>query len=419
MSCSPKFQSLPLLLLVCIHLVPVRAAEPAAPAATEPKPAVQPSATVTGELWDNVSGGLHSGSHWNTLVDLGLTFDLARLGGPANGSFFAQLHWVENRHNSSDFGEHTGTANPVGSIMAADHLRVFNFYYRQEWSDGRFALKLGQLALDDEFMASECACLFAHSALGAMPTQVGTPVSTNHDNNSAFPVYAVAAPGVWISARPSDKLSLQAGLYHGGPGPDTAANHGFHYDSGPGIGPVLFYEGSYHFCLAGRASTLRAGGAVHFGRFDSFAALNAGAESAAVHGIHSFYAVQDLVLLAADADHPKLAAFWRAGLSPQQDRSVVHRYADTGLNWFAPLPCRACDIAGIAISYTEYGSQFRLRDPALAAAETALELTYRAQLTKPFSVQAIVQRHFNPAPRQDDGRRHTATVLGLRAQWTY
>jgi porin len=300
--------------------------------------------------------------------------------------------------------------------MAAEHLRVFNFYYRQEWSDGRFALKLGQLALDDDFMGSECSCLFAHSPLGAMPTQVATPLSARHDNNSAYPVYAVAAPGVWFSARASDKLSLQAGLYHGGPGPDAAANHGFDYDSG--VGPVLFYEGSYQLSIGGRASTLRAGGAVHFGRFDDYAALNAGADVATVRGIHSFYAIQDLVLLAADADHSKLSAFWRAGLSPQQDRSVVHRYADAGLNWFAPLPGRADDIAGIAISYTEYGREFRRSDVALAAAETALELTYRAQVTKSFALQGIAQRHFNPAPRED-GHRHPASVLGLRAEWSY
>ncbi len=157
---------------------------------------------------------------------------------------------------------------------------------------------------------------------------------------------------------------------------------------------------------------------MHLGRFDNFAALNNGDTDTAVRGIHSFYAIQDLVLLAADAEHPKLAAFWRAGLSPQQDRSVVHRYADAGLNWHAPLPGRADDIAGIAISYTEYGRAFRRLDPALAAAETALEFTYRARITQSFAVQAVAQRHLNPLPRAD-GRRHPATVFGLRAEWTY
>jgi len=123
-------------------------------------------------------------------------------------------------------------------------------------------------------------------------------------------------------------------------------------------------------------------------------------------------------LAARDAEHPILGAFWRAGLSPQLDRSAVARYADAGLNWFAPIPGRADDIAGLAISYTEYGDAYRRLAHALAAAETALELTYRAQLTEHLALQAIVQRHFNPLAA-DDGSRHAATVLGLRAEVSF
>ena len=170
--------------------------------------------------------------------------------------------------------------------------------------------------------------------------------------------------------------------------------------------------------LNSNPSTLRAGGALHTGRFDDFAALSADSDAPEVRGLHSFYLIQDLVLVARDAEHPTLAAFWRAGLSPQRNRSAVRRYADAGLNWFAPFPGRADDIAGLAVSYTEYGDAYRRLDPALAAAETALELTYRAQLTERFALQAIVQRHFNPPPA-DDGSRHAATVLALRAELTF
>jgi len=121
------------------------------------------------------------------------------------------------------------------------------------------------------------------------------------------------------------------------------------------------------------------------------------------------------VLAARDAEHPALGAFWRVGLSPQQDRSAVHRYADAGFNWFGPIPVRPDDTLGLAISYTEYGGDYRRLNPALAAAETALELTYRAQVTDHLALQGIVQRHFNPLAA-DDGARHSATVLGLRAE---
>ncbi len=418
MSRRPRSTRPTALLLLAFASLAVGAAEPSSPVPTDTPPALQPSLTVTGEFWASSSGGLTTGSRWNSLADLGDEIDLSRLGAPAGASLTAQLLWIENQHTTADFADLTGAANPVSGLNASDTWRLFNFFYRQSWAGDRFALKLGQLALDDDFMGSDYTGLFAHSALGAMPSQVATPHGAATGGGGAYPIYAVAAPGVHLSARFNEMLSLQLGAYHGGPGADERSNHGFAWDGGPGQGLVVFYEGAYSFSLAGKASSLRAGGALHTGRFDDFAALATDENAAEVRGLHSFYLIQDLVLCTTAADHPTLAAFWRAGLSPQQDRSVVHRYADAGLNWFAPLPGRPDDIAGLAVSYTEYGRHFRRSDTTLAAAETAIEISYRAQLTGSFTLQAIVQRHFNPLPRAD-GRRHPATVLGLRAAWNY
>lgn len=399
------------LALAALAAAPVLPAQTGSAVAETATPIVQPSLTVTGEYWDNASGGLATGSRWNSLADLAVDIDLARLGGPAGSSLTAQLLWIENQHTAPDFADLTGAANPVSGLNAADAWRLFNLFYRQSWADDRFALKLGQLALDDDFMGSDFAGLFAFSAFGAMPSQVATPHGAASGGGGAYPIYAVAAPGVHFSARLDDRFALQLGAYHGGPGADEHGNHGTDWISGSGQGLVLFYEGAYAFSLAGRPSTLRAGGALHSGRFDDLDALATGADADEVRGLYSFYLIQDLVLAARDAEHPTLGAFWRAGLSPRQDRSVVHRYADAGLNWFAPLPGRDADIAGLAVSYTEYGDAYRRLDPAL-------ELTYRAQLTEHLALQAILQRLFNPLAA-DDGSRHPASVLGLRAELAF
>jgi porin len=381
-------------------------------------PIVQPSLTVTGEFWHNASGGLATGSRWNSLADLSVEVDLARLGAFTGASLTAQLFWIENQKTSTNFTDLTGAATPVSGLNAGDAWRLFNLFYRQSWADDRFALKIGQLAIDDDFMGSDYASLFAHSALGAMPSQVATGHSGHTGGSCAYPIFAVAAPGVHFSGALNDTFSLQLGAYHGGPGHDRRTNHGFDWDDVSGQGAVFFYEGAYRFTLAGKPSTLRVGGALHTGRFDDFATLAADSDAPEVRGLYSFYLIQDLVLLARDTEHPTLAAFWRAGLSPQRDRSAVRRYVDAGLNWFAPLPGRADDIAGLAVSYTEYGDAYRRHNPALAAAETALELTYRAQATDRLALQGIVQRHFNPQPTED-ARRHTATVFALRAELSF
>lgn len=393
-----------------------RAQSPADFESTEP--AIQPSLTATGEFWHNASGGLATGSRWNSLVDLSLEVDVAALGGPAGAALVAQLFWIENQHATADFTSLTGTANPVSGIHATDSWRVFNLFYRQAWGDNRYVLKLGQLALDDDFMGSEFASLFALSALGAMPSQVATPHCGRLGGGGAFPVYAVAAPGAFFCIHPTEDFAFQLGIYHGGPGRDDRANHGFEWADGSGQGAVVFYEGAYRFLFAGKRSTLRLGGGVHTGRFDNFAALATAADLAEVHGLHTFYMVHDVVLAERDEEGPLLGAFWRAGVCPQQDRSVVHRYVDAGLNWFAPLPGRKDDIAGVALSYTEYGDGFRRVDPARASAETALELTYRAQVTTHLALQAVAQRHFDPLA-DVSGRRRAATVFGLRAELAF
>lgn len=383
-------------------------------------PPIRASLTATGELWRTVSGGLQVGTRWNTLVDFSVELDTGSLGAWRDGAFVAQVHWVENQESDPCVGDYAGAVNPISGLMAADHLRVFNLHYRHAWAGGTRSLKIGLLAIDDDFMASDYAGLFANSAFGAMPSQVATPLAASCLNTPAVPIYAVAAPGLWFSAQASEAACFQAGLYHGGPGPDTRENHGFDWETDADAGAVVFVEGSYSFALAGRASTVRVGGSYHTGVFDNYAGMVAGDAGATVRGLCSFYAIQDLVLAADAAGEPRLAAFARAGIGPQQDRSVVTSYADAGVNWFAPLSWRKGDIAGAAVSTTRFGRDFRRSNgDGLAAAETTFEATYRAQLTAWLAAQLDLQLLFNPARRPDSDSRETATVCGLRVEASF
>jgi porin len=389
-------------------LAPTPVAANAAPAAT-----FRPSLTVTGELWQNVRGGASRGGWWNTLVELGAELDLATPGGPAGSSVTAQAHWVENRDTHHCFAETTGAANPASGLMAGAQVRLYNFHYRQKWSDDAVALKLGQLALDDDFMGSDYASLFVNSAFGAMPSQVGTPPYSERRNATAFPVYAVAAPGVHLAARASDSFSWQAGIYHGEPGPDDRRNHGFDWLGHSVSGEVFIFEAAWNFPLGQQPSRLCLGGVQHTGRFTDFEKPNSTGGYSATRGLHSFHVTHDFVLSAQADRKPRVAGFWRAGVAPQHDRSLVATYADAGLNWFAPLPGRPDDIAGVALSHTRFGHAFRAA-AGTAASETTVELTYRARITAHFTAQADAQFVFSPACGSAGGEHRTALVLGLR-----
>lgn len=383
------------------------------------EPAIAPFATVTAEAWRN-RGGLHSSGWWNSLVDAGAEAALHRFGGPADSSLSIQFHWACSERRNEAFSDDTGAFNPVSGIMAADHFRVFNLYYRQSWASGRYAVKAGQIALDDDFMVSDGAAEFLNSAFGAMPSQVGLSLCERCEHGGAFPIYGVAAPGMWFQMKPTETFSWQAGLYYGAPGSDSADNFGFDWRHAPHTGPLVLLEGSWSYSVLGRAGTLRVGVCDHGGDFDNFDRQLAGEPDGESRGVASAYVLTDLVLSTNAAGEPRFNAFGRFGVSPQHDRSIVVAYGDAGVIWHAPWAGRAHDIAGVAISATHFGGTFRAAAPEedRAATETTWEVTYRAQVTEHVSLQADVQWLHHPV-RDETGRRNDATVLGLRARYTF
>jgi hypothetical protein len=102
---------------------------------------VAPFAVWTTEAWGNVAGGLQQGGWWNSLLDFGVELDTAKLGWWQGGSFLVQAHWVQGLRNDVCFDDYTGGFNPVSSVMAGNHLRVFNLYYRQAWREEAVVLK--------------------------------------------------------------------------------------------------------------------------------------------------------------------------------------------------------------------------------------------------------------------------------------
>ncbi len=378
---------------------------------------VAPFAIWTTEGWGNVAGGLQRRGWWNSLLDFGVELDTAKLGWWEGGNFMVQAHWVQNLRNDVCFDDYTGGFNPVSSVMAGDHWRAFNLHYRHAWHDEAVVLKLGQIAVDDDFMGSDYAGLFLNSVFGAMPSQVGTPLATSCGSPPAFPIFSVAAPGVFLRVRPGEPFYTQVGLYDGRVGFDERDNHGFGWASQSPVELGLFWEGGYRCRMARHPATVRLGLNYHTGPLDDFSGSMSGEPPTTRQTVPNFYLVHDLALLADRAGKTQLGLFVRLGITPEHDRSMVPLYADAGLNWFAPLACRPDDVAGAAVSYTHFGDDFlRSTGPdGVASSETTLELTYKAQVTRWMALQADVQFLFNPAVNPGSGSRETATVLGLSA----
>lgn len=381
---------------------------------------IEPYAILTSEAWGNAVGGLKTGAQYDQLLDFGVRLDTARLGWWNGGSFLVQGHWVQRVGDGSCFDEYTGAFNPVSGVMAGDQIRVFNLYYRQTWHDDAVVVKFGQIAVDDDFMLSDYAGLFLNAAFGAMPSQVGTPLATSCGNGPSFPIYSVAAPGIFLQVRPWKPFYSQLGLYYGNPGPDEVGNYGFDWmNQSAELG--LFWESGYAYTFAKHGGTFRFGLSYHTGPMDDFSAMNDGNAPVERQAVPNYYVVNDFQLLTDGEGKTKLGLFCRGGITPEPDLSMVSLYADCGLNWFAPLRSRPDDVAGVAISYTQFGRAFRdsTGPDGIADDETTLELAYRAQVTRWLTMQADTQILFNPAVNSNSHSRETAVVLGLRAVVTF
>jgi porin len=379
-----------------------------------------PFAELTTETWGNVAGGLRQGAWWNQLLNFGVELDTEKAGGWAGGKFVAQTHWVANSQRNRTFADYTGTVNPVSGIMASDHLRVFNLYYQQGWRSNTVVLKAGQIAVDDDFMLSGYTGLFANSAFGGMPSQVGNRLAGCCGFSPPFPMYSVAAPGLFLSVRPTESVYLQGGLYDGRPGQDTPDNHGFDWAAQSHWEAGMFFEAGYRYKLCDREATLRLGISHHTGKLESFSTPENGQDDTK-QAVPNFYAVHDLELLRSSEGKTLLGLFSRAGITSDPEASMVGAYADAGLNWFGPIPRRPHDVAGVAVSYTRFGEDYRTSTGpnGVAASQTAVELAYEARVTRWLSIQGDVQFLLNPEVNAEAGTRETAVVLGMRARLAF
>ncbi|EIP99224.1 carbohydrate-selective porin [Opitutaceae bacterium TAV1] len=361
---------------------------------------ITPWLTVTGEAWNIPAGGNQHGNLWNVFFDFGFEVDPGAFGGPATAKIVVQGHARESRDSRGELAD-TGSFNPASGNFAGDGWRMFNIFYQQSFKDGIYDLKIGQIAADDDFMGSEYSGLFMNSSFGAMPSIVGA--SGAGADGMGYAAYPVASPGIRFNWTPDETYSWQAGIYHGGPGEDVHGNHGFDRESLSDTGILVFTEGAMNFDIASKPSSFRLGGSFHTKKFDNFKTGGTGSD------VWNLYAVHDLALAMADEESVALGAFWRFGITPDEDVATAFIYADAGLNWFAPFASRPDDVAGLAVSWTKLGSDYAAAEGAENKNEFTVELTYLAQLTSCWSVQGDIQYVIDPV-----GSTRDSLVLGLR-----
>jgi porin len=357
---------------------------------------IVPYASYTTGIWANVHGGFATGVRYEGFANWGVDLDLERLFGWQGGRFHLNWHSNVSGLPSQELVGQFPT-NAVLGLESANAVRFYEIYFEQRlWNDA-LLVKAGQLAVDDDFFVSR----YASPLLNACFAFFGSGRA-----QQLAPFYPLAAPGLYLMARPFEQWALRVGAYTADPGDDTSANYGFGWslNQGASIGT--------EFATSRRPMDLP--GQYTIGVLGTTKQLTSFSTGGNVRGTFGVYFMIDQALVLGADGKPRVGAFLRVGYDPLSDRALLRAYGNAGFTVFAPFPGRTHDVLSVGVSYTNFAPDYlesqRAAGQDVTSHESIVELTYQAALTGWLLVQPDLQFVLDP-----HYSRHDAVVLGLQA----
>lgn len=403
--------------------------------------------TENSEVFGNVSGGVRRGAIYDGLTQFGVGIDTEKAFGWTGGTFNATGYQIHGRGLSqNNLGNNLNT---VSSLEAPRGTLLFELWYEQVLFDKKLAIRVGQLAADQEFMISQYAGLFTNHTFG-------WSTFPSADLPSGGPAYPLATPGVRVKWVPQDDLSVLLGAFNGDP---AGPGRGIPQDRDPSgtafrLRDGVFLIAEVQYGINQGEGTTGLPGTYKFGAYydsqnfadqrrnGSGASLadpaGAGATTALLgrnrRGSYSLYAVGDqLVYREAGTKDQGAGVFLRLMGAPG-DRNLVNFYVDAGITYKGLIPGRTSDTVGLGFALARISDTASKLDSDTARFtgtayptrrhESVLELTYQAQIAPWWQVQPTAQYVFNLNggvlnPQKPTKRLPDATVLGLRTTITF
>ncbi len=162
----------------------------------------------TSEVLGNLTGGTRQGFEYDGLTQMALQLDTQQAFGWYGGTFRASALQIHGRNLSAD---NLSTLQTASGIEADPGARLWELWYQQKFlEEDRADVKIGQQSLDQEFIVSQNALIFVN-------TMFGWPMVPSADLPGGGPAYPLSALGVRLRARPSDSVTLLAGVFNGSP----------------------------------------------------------------------------------------------------------------------------------------------------------------------------------------------------------
>jgi porin len=335
----------------------------------------------------------------------------------------------------------------ASGIEADRATRLWELWYQQKFgSQDRFNVRIGQQSLDQEFMVSQNASYFIN-------TMFGWPMLPSANLPGGGPAYPLSAPGIRFRARPTESLSVLAGVFSGSPlSTDAPGDPQQLNPSGttfPWNGTLAITELQYSYPSLGTmlypneseplGRTYKLGFWYDTKEFadqeiDNTGLSLANPASTGVPEMHrgnwAVYGVADQIIWVDPEELDRtLNVFIRPMGTPLADRNLITFSLNAGIVFHEPILHRDDDTFGVGMGYAHVSGRAAALDRDTAeftgsftpvrSGETYLEVTYQYQATPWWQLQPDFQYVFNPGagianPNAPTQQVKDEAVFGLR-----
>lgn len=391
------------------------------------------------EVLGNVTGGIHTGADYDGLTTASLSLDTSKAFQWSGGTFNVSALQIHGRNLSTD---NLATLQTASGIEASRATRLWELWYQQAFLGGKADVKLGQQSVDQEFIVSQYAGLFVN-------TMMGWPMLPSADLYAGGPAYPLSSPGVRLRFRPSDAVTVLAGVFDDDP-PGGAFNNdsqlrgaeasGTQFNLGNGalwIGEIQYAANASPAkdcsnLACGLPGTYKVGGWYDSGsfldqRFDSNGVSLASPASNGLamrhRGNFSVYGVIDQMVWREPSGPHSIGVFARAMGAPA-DRNLIDASLNAGFSLKAPLPGRDDDTVGVGYGWAHISGNASALDRDTArftgtafpvrSAEHFVEVTYQYQIAPWWQLQPDFQYVIDPGGGIQNPQ-HTSQIVGDEA----
>lgn len=336
------------------------------------------NATYIGDFYSVINSKIDNSPGYLGLFLIGTEFSTEKLGLWKGGTF--QLYGL-NTHAETPTGSLVGDIQTFSNAENGDGTFIYQLAYQQEI--GKLTVLAGVNDLAANFQSTGYGSLFTNSSFGVNPAlSLNMPVSI-------FPKNAL---GLVLNYKFTDNLSAGVGFYDGNPGDfaDDPYNTNWKLSSDEGV--ISIAELRYTKYFEEKIQTEYKIGAMYHNA--DYASLT-DASDTIISGNLAVYCTFDQDLFSIDNER-HIACFGQFGFA-QGSQNLVDLYGGFGLHIHGFLSKKGKGVLGVGVAYASINDDVvKLNSPIVATNETALEFTYKYDVTDKISLQPVFQYIINP-----------------------